>query len=73
MVGDVGQGIPRIYASLDNKQVDQHAYIIEMEGKICDQVVSILIDPGSNYSYISPDLVDKGCLSKEVHLQSWLV
>ena len=38
-----------------------------MEGKLCDQVVSILIDPGFNYSYISPDLVDKYCLSKELH------
>ena len=29
-----------------------------MEGKICDQLIYILIDPGSNYSYVSPNLVD---------------
>jgi len=44
-----------------------------MDGKLCDQVVSILIDTGSNYSYISPDLVDKCGSNKEVHAESWLV
>ena len=44
-----------------------------MEGKLCDQVVSILIDYVSNYSYVSPGLVDKCALSKEVHVESWLV
>ena len=44
-----------------------------MDGKICDQVVSILIDLGSNYSYISPDLVDKCCLNKEIQVECWLV
>jgi len=38
-----------------------------MDGKICDQVISILIDPGSNYSYVSAALVDKCGLSKELH------
>lgn len=52
--GDVGKIIPRIYATVDNMQVDHQASIIEMEGKLCDQVVSIFIDPGSNYNYISP-------------------
>ena len=44
-----------------------------MDGKICDQVISILIHPGSNYSYVIPDLVDKCDLSKELHAESWLV
>jgi len=44
-----------------------------MEGKIYDRVVSILIDPRSNYSYVNPDLVDKCGLRKEVHAKSWLV
>ena len=47
--------------------------MIEMEGNICYQVVSILFDIGSNYSYISPNLVDKCCLNKEVHVGSQLV
>ena len=44
-----------------------------MGGKLCDQVVSILIDLRSNYSYVSPDLVDKCGLNKEVHVEYWLV
>jgi len=44
-----------------------------MDGKICDQVVSILIDPGSNYSYVNLDLMDKFVLRKKVHAESWLM
>jgi len=44
-----------------------------MDGKLCDQVVSILIDYGSNYSYINIDLADTCHLRKEVHPKSWLV
>ena len=63
-MGNVGQSVPRIYAALENKQVGHQAFIIEMDGKICDQVISILIDPGSIYSYVNPDLVDKCGLNK---------
>jgi len=73
IVRDVGQSIPRIYATLENIQTDHHVSIIEMDDKLCDQLVSILIDPGSNYSYVSPDLVDKCRLNKEVNAESWLV
>ena len=72
-MGDVGHNIPQIYAVLDSMQEDHQASISEMDGKLCDQVVSILIDPGSNYSYINLDLVDKCGLSKEMHAKSWLV
>jgi len=44
-----------------------------MDSNLCDQVISILIDPGYNYSYVSLDLVDKCGLSKELHVESWLV
>eukprot|EP00253_Pinus_taeda_P032681 PITA_32681 len=44
-----------------------------MDSKLFDQVVYILIDSGSNYSYVNPDLVDKCGLNKEVHAESWLV
>jgi len=67
IVGDVFHSIPWTYASMDNKNVYHHASIIEMDGNLCVQVVSILIDPKSNYSYINPGLVDKFGLRKEVH------
>jgi len=44
-----------------------------MDGKICDQIISILVDTGSNYSYVSPKLVDKCGFNKEVHVEPWLV
>ena len=44
-----------------------------MDGKLCDRVISILIDPLSNYSYVSLDLVDTCGLSKELHAKYWLV
>jgi len=56
--------IPWIYADVENMQEDHHALIIEMDGKLCNQVVSILIDPRSNYSYINPYLEDKCGLRK---------
>ena len=57
----------------NNKKADHQASIIEMDGKICDQVVCILIDPRSNYSYINHVLVDKCGLRKEERAESWLV
>jgi len=72
-IRDIGQSVSRIYVALDNRQEDHQASIIEIDGKLCDQVVSILTDPGSNYSYVSPDLVDKCGFNKEVHADSWLV
>jgi len=44
-----------------------------MDGKLCDQVIFILTDLGSNYNYAIPKSMDKFCLSKELHLKSWLV
>eukprot|EP00253_Pinus_taeda_P019218 PITA_19218 len=58
---------------MDNRQDDHQASLIEMDGKLCDQVIYILIDPGSNYSYINPNLVDKCGLRKKVHAESCLV
>ena len=72
-VGNVGQSIPRIYAIVDSRQEEHHVSIIEMDDKICDQAISILIDRRSNYKYVSPYLVDKCGSSKELHAKSWLV
>jgi len=70
---DVGKSISRIYVALDNRQANHQASFIDMDGKICDQAVSILIEPRSNYSHVNPDVVDKCGLNKEVLVESWLV
>ena len=51
--------MPKIYAIVDNHQVDHQEEIIKMEGTFCDQSISILIELGLNYSYISPMMVKK--------------
>jgi hypothetical protein len=51
--------VPQIYAALDNNQDDHQALVVEIEGMISNHLVSILIDPGSNLSYIAPKVVDK--------------
>ena len=52
-------GVCQIYAALDNNQVDHQASVVEIEGMISNHLVSVLIDPGSNLSYIAPKVVDK--------------
>ena len=47
--------------------------MVEFVGKIVEQSVSILIDPGSTHSYISPRLVEICAFKKVKHGKSWLV
>ena len=44
-----------------------------MDANLCDQDISIWIDLGSNYSYVSLDFLDNCGLSKELHAESWLM
>lgn len=44
-----------------------------IEGKISKQSLSILIDPWSNHSYITPKIVKDYSLEKSRHIESWLV
>ena len=72
-IGDVQKIIPWISVVLYNKQEEHQATIIEMDHELCDLFVTILINPKSNYMYVSSDFVDKCGLNKEVHAESWLV
>jgi hypothetical protein len=58
-INDVAMSVPQIYAALDSNQDDHQASVVEIEGMISNHLVSILIDPGSNLSYIAPNDVDK--------------
>ena len=44
-----------------------------MEGMIANHLVSILIDHGSNLSYISPQTIEKCKLQQVKHAKLWLV
>ena len=58
-VNDIARNIPTISAALENRQEEHQATMVEMEGKISDQSVTVLIDSGVSLSYISPQVVEK--------------
>ena len=65
--------MPQIYAALDNNQADHQASVVELEGMITNDLVFILIDLGSNLSYVAPQTVDKCKLQPIIHVKPWLV
>jgi hypothetical protein len=65
----VARSEPQIYAALDNNQ----ASVVEIEGMISNHLVSVLIDPSSNLSYMAPKVVDKYKLQPKKHTKPWLV
>jgi hypothetical protein len=48
-----------IYAALDDQQAEYQSNMIEVEGKIINQPVSILIDSRESHFYIVPKIVDR--------------
>jgi hypothetical protein len=68
-VNDVVRSMPQIYALVDNKQVEHEASVVEMEGMTANHLVSILIDPSSNLSYVSPQTIDKCKLEPVRHVK----
>ena len=47
--------------------------MVDIEGKILNTYISILIDSGACWSYVSPKIVDVCKLGKEKHDKPWLV
>jgi hypothetical protein len=47
--------------------------VVEIEGKIYDTQISVLIDPGATLSYITPYVVESNKFKKLKHGKSWLV
>jgi hypothetical protein len=70
---DMGGNMPRIYAALDNKQAEYQSPMIEVEGKIDNQPIQILIDSGDSHSYINSNVVERFHLQMSKHNKSWLV
>jgi len=65
--------MPRMYATLDHRQAEHQSHIIEVEGMIHNQNISILIDSRANHSYIDPSVVKKLHLKRCKHDHSWTV
>ena len=72
-MGQVVRTIPRIYAAIEDHQEDHQSTMVEVEGNIAKQSVSILIDPGSTHSYITPKIVEICAFKRLKHIKSWLV
>ena len=72
-VSQVEMAVPRIYAALEDHQVGHQSTMVEVVGKIVEQSVSILIDPGSTHSYISPIVVYLCAFKKVKHRKLSLV
>jgi hypothetical protein len=54
----------RIYASLNDQQEEYQSNMIDVEGKIINHPISILIDSSTIHCYIDPNIVDKLHLEK---------
>jgi hypothetical protein len=72
-VEDMGRSMPRIYASLNNKQDEFQSHVIEVEGKINDQPIAIFIDSGDSHSYIDPKFVEIFHFPRRKLGKSWWV
>ena len=73
IVGQVARAIPRIYVALEDRQADHQSAVVEVAGNIVEQYISILIDPGSTHSYITPRIVEICAFKKDKHRKPWLV
>ena len=71
-VVQVARTVPRIYAVLEDHEEDHQSTMVEVEGNIVEQSISILINPGSTHSYISPRVVGICAFKKLKHSKSWL-
>jgi hypothetical protein len=71
-VNDVARGMLQIHATLEIKQADHQASVVEMEGMIFNHIISILIDLGSNLSYVSPQTIERCKLHQVKHVKPWL-
>jgi len=58
---------------LEDHQADYQPSMVELEGKISNHHVSILIDPGASLSYVSPRIVYEFHLKSSKFKNPWLV
>ena len=72
-MNDIARNILIVNVSLEYRHVDHQSTMLEVEGKILNIHVSILIDLGSTLRYIAPKVVEKCKLSKEKQKNAWFV
>jgi hypothetical protein len=73
IVEGMGGSMPSIYETLNNKQAKYQSPMIEVEGKIENQPIAILIDYGASRSYINDNIVERFHFQISKHNKYWLV
>jgi hypothetical protein len=73
IVGDVGKSLHQINAVVDGRDADHQSTVVEIEGKINNTHIFVLIDLGAMLSYISLGVLDSNKLKKTRHAKYWLV
>jgi hypothetical protein len=69
----MGGSMPRIYTALENNHAKYQSPMIEVEGKIGNQPITILIDSGDSHSYINANIVEIFHFQRSKHKKYWLV
>jgi hypothetical protein len=72
-VGDVGRSLQRINETIDDQKYVHKSLVVEIESKIHDTQISILIDPEKTLSYITLKVVESNKLKRVKHAKSWFV
>jgi hypothetical protein len=70
---DMGGIIPSIYVVLDNKKMKYQSPMIEVEVKIDNQLIAILINSRAIHSYINANIVEIFHFQRSKHNKSWSV
>jgi hypothetical protein len=69
----VGRSLDQINATINGRQADHQSSVVEIEGKINDTRIYVLIDPRATLIYITPDVVESNKHKILKHAKSWLV
>jgi hypothetical protein len=57
-INDVAKSVWNIYVDVENRKVDHQNFVVELQGIISKQPISILIELKTNISYVSPQIVE---------------
>ena len=57
-MGDIGKKFHWINESLEDRHADHQSAIVDIEGTLSNQNLSILIDSGATLSYITPKIME---------------
>ena len=68
-MGEFGKTFHMINATLEYRQEYHQSAIVEIEGTISNQNLSILIDLGANLSYINSKMMENCQLTMVIHVR----